>query len=147
MKCRRLSGDRTVSVAVKLIRTNFKDGMDAFINEAKKMFLYRHPNVLGLIGICTEVTPFGIVSEFMDQGDLLTYLRRRTRTPSPPHYLSSHPPLHHHHHHQGPPTNDQLQDIVRQVACGMSYLAGMGHIHCDLVARNCLVGHKWQILT
>ena len=33
----------------------------------------------------------------------------------------------------------QLAEVCRQVACGMDHISGMGYVHSDLAARNCLL--------
>ena len=45
--------------------------------ESEKMMIFNHPNVMNLIGVCTDVgeSPY-IVMPFMANGSLLTYLKR-----------------------------------------------------------------------
>ena len=46
-----------------------------FIEEAKLMAQFRHPNILQLVGICIDTDPCCLLLELMDSGDLLKYLR------------------------------------------------------------------------
>ena len=53
------------------------DGIAVFLKECASMQGLRHPNVLGLIGVCVDhqeiIGPL-IVSPFMTNGDLKSYL-------------------------------------------------------------------------
>ena len=35
----------------------------------------RDPNILGLVGVCTETEPFCIIVEYLQHGDLCQFLR------------------------------------------------------------------------
>ena len=85
-----------------------------------------HKNVICLLAICLEDTPF-IIMEYMEDGDLNQYLKKREYNPHAVSYAN---------------TLDQnkLMDISLRVASGMEYLACHKFIHRDLATRNCLVG-------
>uniref|UniRef100_A0A224XI92 receptor protein-tyrosine kinase n=1 Tax=Panstrongylus lignarius TaxID=156445 RepID=A0A224XI92_9HEMI len=91
-----------------------------------------HPNVVTLLGCCTEKEPYLLIMEYVMYGKLLAFLREhRTRA----HYfnfsdLSS------------ALTSRDLTVFSYCVARGMEYLASKGIIHRDLAARNILVDHN-----
>uniref|UniRef100_A0AAQ4P7V1 Tyrosine-protein kinase n=1 Tax=Gasterosteus aculeatus aculeatus TaxID=481459 RepID=A0AAQ4P7V1_GASAC len=79
---------------------------------------YDHPNIVKLIGVCTQRQPIYIVMELVPGGDFLSFLRKK---------------------------KDELKtkQLVRfsvDAAAGMAYLESKNCIHRDLAARNCLVG-------
>uniref|UniRef100_A0A673WC59 Tyrosine-protein kinase n=1 Tax=Salmo trutta TaxID=8032 RepID=A0A673WC59_SALTR len=103
-------------VAIKAIREGAMYEED-FLEEAKVMMRLSHPKLVQLYGVCTHQKPIYIVSEFMELGCLLNYIRQRRDTFS----LGS------------------LLSICQDVSEGMEYLEANGFIHRDLAARNCLV--------
>ena len=121
------------SVAVKTLKPGTMSPHE-FLQEAGLMKKLHHPKLIQLAGlmkklrhqkliqlyaVCTKEEPFYIVTELMKHGSLLEYLRgKRTSLKLP-----------------------QLIDMSAQVASGMAYLEEQNYIHCDLTARNILVGH------
>lgn len=108
-------------VAVKMMR----DGMmeeDSFVEEAKVMAELNHRNLIRLYGVVTRQRPICIVTEFMENGCLLEYIRA------------------HFHALKGRPL--ELVSICYQVCDAMAYLEAKNFIHRDLAARNCLVGRQ-----
>lgn len=103
-------------VAIKMIKESSMSE-DDFIEEAKVMMKLHHENLVQLYGVCTKQRPIYIVTEFLPNGCLLTYLRE---------YL----------HH---PSAVQLLEMCKDVSEGMAYLESQQFIHRDLAARNCLV--------
>uniref|UniRef100_M3ZDK9 Tyrosine-protein kinase n=1 Tax=Xiphophorus maculatus TaxID=8083 RepID=M3ZDK9_XIPMA len=103
-------------VAIKMIKEGSMSE-DDFIEEAKIMKL-RHENLVQLYGVCTKQRPIYIVTEFLANGCLLTYLKEG---------LKQHP------------TTVQLLEMCKDVSEGMAYLEVQQYIHRDLAARNCLV--------
>lgn len=104
-------------VAIKMIKEGSMSE-DDFIEEAKIMMKLRHENLVQLYGVCTKQRPIYIVTEFLSNGCLLTYLREG---------LKQHP------------TAVQLLEMCKDVSEGMTYLESKQYIHRDLAARNCLV--------
>lgn len=104
-------------VAIKMIKEGSMSE-DDFIEEAKIMMKLCHQNLVQLYGVCTKQRPIYIVTEFLSNGCLLTYLREG---------LKQHP------------TNVQLLEMCKDVSEGMAYLESQQYIHRDLAARNCLV--------
>lgn len=51
-----------------------------FIKEAKLMNNFKHKHILQLIGVCLNNDPNFIIMELMEQGDLLSYLRKNRPT-------------------------------------------------------------------
>ncbi|XP_076992915.1 tyrosine-protein kinase Tec isoform X2 [Tamandua tetradactyla] len=103
-------------VAIKAIREGAMCEED-FIEEAKVMMKLTHPKLVQLYGVCTQQTPIYIVTEFMERGCLLNFLRQR----------------------QGHFSRDVLLSMCQDVCEGMEYLERNSFIHRDLAARNCLV--------
>uniref|UniRef100_H3A0Q8 Tyrosine-protein kinase n=1 Tax=Latimeria chalumnae TaxID=7897 RepID=H3A0Q8_LATCH len=103
-------------VAVKAINEGAMSEED-FIEEAKIMMRLSHPKLVQLYGVCTQHRPIYIVTEFLEHGCLLNYLRQR----------------------RGRFTKEMLLSICQDVCEGMEYLEKNGFIHRDLAARNCLV--------
>uniref|UniRef100_A0A8C9RLF2 Tyrosine-protein kinase n=2 Tax=Scleropages formosus TaxID=113540 RepID=A0A8C9RLF2_SCLFO len=103
-------------VAIKAIRQGAMREED-FIEEARVMMNLSHPKLVQLYGVCTQQKPIYIVTEFMELGCLLNYIRQR----------------------RGSFTSATLLSICQDVSEGMEYLEKKGFIHRDLAARNCLV--------
>uniref|UniRef100_A0A8C5WUS5 Tyrosine-protein kinase n=1 Tax=Laticauda laticaudata TaxID=8630 RepID=A0A8C5WUS5_LATLA len=112
-----LRGSNT-PVAVKSCRETLPNELKArFLQEAGILKQYSHPNIVRLIGVCTQKQPIYIVMELVKGGDFLTFLRNeRARL-----------------------TAKELLKMMENAAAGMEYLASKHCIHRDLAARNCLV--------
>ncbi|XP_035462539.2 tyrosine-protein kinase Tec [Scophthalmus maximus] len=103
-------------VAIKAIRERAMYEED-FIEEAKVMMKLSHPKLVQLYGVCSQQRPIYIVTEFMEQGCLLNFLRQR----------------------RGSFGLGSLLSLCLDVGEGMEHLEANGFIHRDLAARNCLV--------
>uniref|UniRef100_A0A671UUL6 Tyrosine-protein kinase n=1 Tax=Sparus aurata TaxID=8175 RepID=A0A671UUL6_SPAAU len=103
-------------VAIKAIREGAMYEED-FIEEAKVMMKLSHPKLVQLYGVCSQQKPIYIVTEFMEHGCLLNFLRQR----------------------RGSFSFGSLLSISLDVSEGMQHLEANGFIHRDLAARNCLV--------
>ncbi|KAM4675745.1 tyrosine-protein kinase Fes/Fps [Discoglossus pictus] len=108
-------------VAVKTCRETLPpDQKDKFLLEARILKQYSHPNIVKLIGVCTQKHPIYIVMELVQGGDFLSFLRNEG-------------------------TRLKMKEIIRMTenaAAGMEYLESKHCIHRDLAARNCLVTEK-----
>ena len=117
----------TVAVAVKILRPGSSE-IDYFLQEAHAMAKLYHPKLLSMYGVCSggfgkEQLPI-IVTEFLPGGNLLEYLRKdKGESLKLPNLLK----------------------IAEQVTNGMVYLEEKNYIHCDLAARNILVGDNGTI--
>ncbi|KAJ8412961.1 hypothetical protein AAFF_G00105430 [Aldrovandia affinis] len=109
------------AVAVKSCRDNLPSEMkNKFLMEARILKQYDHPNIVKLIGVCTQKQPIYIVMELVQGGDFLSFLRSKS------HRLKS----------------KMLLKMAENVASGMEYLETKKCIHRDLAARNCLVAER-----
>uniref|UniRef100_A0A672QC11 Tyrosine-protein kinase n=1 Tax=Sinocyclocheilus grahami TaxID=75366 RepID=A0A672QC11_SINGR len=116
----RLHSENT-PVAVKACRENLPaEHKNKFLMEARILKQYDHPNIVKLIGVCTQKQPIYIIMELVQGGDFLTFLRTEG------HDLKT----------------KMLIKMAENVASGMAYLESKKCIHRDLAARNCLVGEE-----
>ncbi|XP_051919529.1 tyrosine-protein kinase Fes/Fps isoform X2 [Hippocampus zosterae] len=105
-------------VAVKTCKENLApEHKNKFLMEARILKQYDHPNIVKLIGVCTQKHPIYIVMELVKGGDFLSFLRLDGSSLS----------------------HKMLIRMTENVAAGMEYLERRKCIHRDLAARNCLV--------
>ena len=132
-----------IDVAVKTLKETANSEIKKdFIEEAKLMFMFDHPNILKIHGVCMSEMPYQLVFEYMDEGDLTKFLRSRAssqqrRLVNPFRYRSRTESS-----YSDDPASlakTQLLYICKQIADGMQYLAENNHVHRDLACRNCLV--------
>uniref|UniRef100_A0A3B5A4C9 Tyrosine-protein kinase n=1 Tax=Stegastes partitus TaxID=144197 RepID=A0A3B5A4C9_9TELE len=113
-----LQRDKT-PVAVKTCKEDLPPELKIrFLSEARILKQYDHPNIVKLIGVCTQRQPIYIVMELVPGGDFLSFLRKR----------------------KDELKTKQLLRFAVDAAAGMAYLESKNCIHRDLAARNCLVG-------
>ncbi|XP_013886728.1 tyrosine-protein kinase Fer [Austrofundulus limnaeus] len=108
-----------IPVAVKTCKEDLPPELKIrFLSEARILKQYDHPNIVKLIGVCTQRQPIYIVMELVPGGDFLSFLRKK----------------------KDELKTKQLLRFSVDAAAGMSYLESKNCIHRDLAARNCLVG-------
>ncbi|KAK5931592.1 hypothetical protein CesoFtcFv8_000127 [Champsocephalus esox] len=72
-----LQRDKT-PVAVKTCKEDLPPELKIrFLSEARILKQYDHPNIVKLIGVCTQRQPIYIVMELVPGGDFLSFLRRK----------------------------------------------------------------------
>lgn len=109
---------KEIDVAIKTLKhgSTEKSRCD-FLTEASIMGQFDHPNVIYLQGVVTRSNPVMIITEYMENGSLDTFLRAN----------------------DGKFQTIQLIGMLRGIAAGMNYLSDMNYVHRDLAARNVLV--------
>lgn len=76
---RLFSASYSVKVAVKALKQCTKAMRAEFEREAAIMAKLKHPNIVKFYGVSSDVDGLLLIYEFMDLGDLKTYLRERSR--------------------------------------------------------------------
>uniref|UniRef100_A0A8C5S6U9 receptor protein-tyrosine kinase n=1 Tax=Laticauda laticaudata TaxID=8630 RepID=A0A8C5S6U9_LATLA len=114
----KIPGKREVPVAVKSLKPGYTEKQRRdFLSEASIMARFDHPNVIHLEGVVTKSKLMMIVTEYMENGSLDSFLRK----------------------HDGQFTVLQLVVMLRGIGAGMRYLSDLGYVHRDLAARNILI--------
>ena len=124
---------KSTLVAVKKLKSGAPNATKvAFEKEVNFMSRLTDRNVIRILGVCYEDTPF-IMMEYMEKGDLNQYLQKfktlGTTDLEP----------------QGKITARTLVHIATQIASAMKYLASHNFVHRDLATRNCLVGPNYLV--
>ena len=93
---------------------------EAMLNESQIIKLLSHKKIVKLWCVCSSKDPIYIVTEFMVNGSLLKYLKANQ--------------------------NISLKIIISmaaQIASALKYLEENKFAHCDIAARNVLVGDRY----
>ena len=67
-----------MEVAIKTLKSGTLMSSSAFLEEAAIMKKFRHDRLVALYAVCSTEEPVYIVTEFMQNGSLLEYLRNGT---------------------------------------------------------------------
>ena len=117
------SWNSSTPVAVKLATLGSTATGD-FLSEAQILKDIQDRNIIRLYGVCSNVVPACIITEFMTKGNLLDYMRTGKGRSM---------------------THKEVINIASQVASGMYYLELHHYIHRDLCAKNVLVGERNKV--
>ncbi|KAM4602319.1 tyrosine-protein kinase HCK-like, partial [Discoglossus pictus] len=104
-------------VAVKTMKPGSMSA-GAFLEEANLMKTLQHDRLVRLNAVVTQEEPIYIITEYMQKGSLLDFLKSQEGNSQPV---------------------TQLIDFSAQIAEGMWFIERMNYIHRDLRAANCLV--------
>ncbi|XP_074857907.1 ephrin type-A receptor 1 isoform X2 [Carettochelys insculpta] len=119
----RLPGKERIVVAIKTLKSTYSDSQWwNFLREATIMGQFNHPNIVHLEGVITKRKPMMIITEYMENGALDTFLRENEEKFS----------------------SVQLALMLHGITSGMTYLSDRNYVHRDLAARNILVTHGLQ---
>uniref|UniRef100_A0A3B3CAN5 Protein kinase domain-containing protein n=1 Tax=Oryzias melastigma TaxID=30732 RepID=A0A3B3CAN5_ORYME len=72
----RQPGKREILVAIKTLKAGYTERQRRdFLSEASIMGQFDHPNIIHLEGVVTKSSPVMIITEFMENGSLDSFLR------------------------------------------------------------------------
>ncbi|XP_071819476.1 uncharacterized protein [Apostichopus japonicus] len=124
-----------MAVAVKTTKVGaFAEANEDLLDEMKLLSsLGEHRNIMSLVACCSRREPFYLITEYMEFGDLLNFLRKCREEGS-----SAMDPIY--------SLGEEKQIIVaRDITNGMAYMENAKCYHGDLAARNVLVGDGLKV--
>ncbi|KAF5903431.1 protein-tyrosine kinase 6-like [Clarias magur] len=110
------------NVAIKILKNHDSLNQKNFQLEVEALKKLRHHQLISLFAICTSSTPYYIITEYMEKGNLQDFLRSQEGSTL---------------------DTELLTDMAFQVADGMTFLEQSNSIHRDLAARNVLVSEGY----
>ncbi|KAL5004286.1 hypothetical protein ScPMuIL_017742 [Solemya velum] len=126
-------GKPEMRVAVKTMnKSSANVNAATFLKEASIMKEFDCYHVVKLLGVVSQGEPVYVVMEYMENGDLKSYLR-------------SHRPDDEDNPDNTPPPLRQILQMAGEIADGMSYLVDRKYVHRDLAARNCMVAEDCTV--
>ncbi|CAI8046059.1 Tyrosine-protein kinase receptor torso, partial [Geodia barretti] len=147
---KKFDASNSVVVAVKQLKDDATEqDRQIFLKhilQAKKVAQYQHPHLVCLVGCVTEMEPLSLLTEYPEQGDLLTYLRSQRweiyqsklqmldyQNGASGHKLPHTLPQHSSQQSLQP---QDLMLFASHVAAGLEHLASIGVVHGDVACRN-----------
>ncbi|XP_078658889.1 proto-oncogene tyrosine-protein kinase receptor Ret-like [Branchiostoma floridae x Branchiostoma belcheri] len=128
------------SVAVKMLKDYASASeMRDLISELELLAQVSHPNVIKLIGACTENGPVYVIVEYAKHGCLRDFLRSKRKDAVL--FLDDNYPNSNSDEESLMPKD--LLSFSWQITKGMQYLAEMKLVHRDLATRNVLVTDRY----
>lgn len=119
----------SASTPLPLTTSLMSDLEKAFVAEIEVMKQLRHPNLVLLLGVCMQATPYMMVLEYLPGGSLDAWISRNGPMLLTP--KDSNPA--------------KLVHMLHQIALGMVELGKVGIVHRDLAARNILVDKSLNV--
>jgi hypothetical protein len=129
-------------VAVKMLKDNYSQDEYRCLQKELDIMkrLQPHPNVIGLLGCCTQSEPLCIILEYASNGCLQSLLRQQ-RNAFTLNNLDQDAPVATRQRHINLTSRD-LVLFALHVANGMEYIASQQLLHRDLAARNVLIDEQ-----
>ncbi|KAK3592670.1 hypothetical protein CHS0354_015972 [Potamilus streckersoni] len=119
---------RRSKVVIKILKDDATEiEQRLFLEEVAPYREFNHPNIVRLLGQCTEASPFLAVLEYPSLGDLKTYLRKEK--------LFRDTLI----------ENGTIFKFSLYAAEGFAFMHGANYIHHDFAARNCIVTSELSV--
>ena len=112
---------KATSVTVKILSASRESSYRSFLHEVHILQEFDHPNIVRVLGVCTQERPYYIITEFLKHGNLLEYLNSSDGKSL---------------------LQPQLIKMAAQVAAGMLQLEMLSCIHRNLAAQSIQIGEN-----